>query len=73
MPANPARHADQQLAPSETSQPETICLVRSISSIPTLAAPLPQRNLFGAGGNLFPANPSADWSEPNQADEEMDL
>ena len=73
LPATPARQAHQQLAPSETSQPETVRLVRRTSSLPTLATPLPQRNLFGVGRSLFPANPSADWSEPNRPDEEMEL
>ena len=73
VPATPAWQPHQPLDSSDSSQPETVHLVRSASSHPALAAPLPQRNLFGTGGSLFPADPSADWSEPHQPAEEMDL
>jgi len=58
---------------SESTQPETVKLVPSASAQSNLAAPLPRRNLFGAGSTLFRSSTSADWSEPAPTDVHMDL
>jgi len=72
VPATPARHG-ARFPTSESTQPETIKLVRSASAQSNLAAPLPHRNLFGAGSTLFRASTGADWSEPAPTDVLMDL
>jgi len=73
IPDTPARHAHQLPPHTDSSQPDTVRQARGTSFRSILAAPLPQRNLFGAGGSLFPANTSADWSEPQQVDEDMEI
>ena len=73
VPAKPARHGPRFCPASESTQPETVKLVCSASAQPTLAAPLPRRNLFGAGSTLFRASTGADWSEPAPTDDNMEL
>jgi len=73
VPATPARHGPRFTPSSESTQPETVKLVRSASAQPTLAAPLPRRNLFGAGSTLFRASTGADWPEPAPTDDNMEL
>ena len=73
VPATPARHGPRFPPSSESTQPETVKLVRSASAQPTLAAPLPRRNLFGAGSTLFRASTGTDWSEPALTDDNMEL
>jgi len=73
VPATPARHGPRFHPPSESTQPETVRMVRSASAQSSLAAPLPRRNLFGAGSTLFRASTGADWSEPAPTDVHMNL
>jgi len=73
VPATPARHGPRFPPASESTQRETVKLVRSASAQSNLAAPLPRRNLFGAGSTLFRASTGADWSMPALADVHMDL
>jgi len=73
VPATPAQHGPRFPPSSESTQPETVKLVRSASAQPTHAAPLPRRNLFGAGSTLFRASTGADWSEPAPTDDNMEL
>jgi len=73
LPATPARHGPRFPPASEPTQPETVKLGRSASAQPNLAAPLPRRNLFGAGSTLFRASTGADWSEPAPSDDNMEL
>ena len=73
VPATPARDGPRFPPASESTQPETVKLVRSASAQSNLAAALPRRNLFGAGSTLFRASTSADWSEPAPTDVHMDL
>jgi len=73
VPATPARHGPRFPPDSESTQPETLKLVRSASAQSNLAAPLPRRNLFGAGSTHFRASTGADWSEPAPTDVHMDL
>jgi len=73
VPATPARHGARFPPASESTQPETVKIVRSESAQSSLAAPLPGRNLFGAGSTLFRASTGADWSEPVPTDVHMDL
>jgi len=73
VPATPARHGPRFPPSSESTQPETVKHVRSASAQPTLAAPLPCRNLFVAGSTLFCASTWADWSEPAATDDNMEL
>jgi len=61
------------LPPVNLPFPATVRLVRSASAQPNLAAPLPRRNLFGAGSTLFRASTSADWREPAPTDVHMEL
>jgi len=53
VPATLARHGPRFPPASESTQPETVKLVGSESTQPNPAAPLPPRNLFGAGSTLF--------------------
>jgi len=71
--ATPPRHGSRFPPASESTQPETVRIVRSASAQSSLAAPLPPRNLFGAGSTLFRASTGADWSEPAPTDVQMDL
>jgi len=71
--ATPARHSPRCPPASESTQPETVKFVRSASAQSYLAAPLPHRNLFGAGSTLFRASTGADWSEPVPTDVHIDL
>jgi len=48
-------------------------MVRTGSAQCSLAAPLPRRNLFGAGSTLFRASTGADWNEPTPTDVYMDI
>jgi len=73
VPATPARHGPRLPPASESTQPETVKMVRSASAHSGLAAPLPCRNLFGAGSTLFRASTGTDWSEPAPTDVHMDL
>jgi len=73
VPATPARHGPRFPPASESSHPATVKLVRSGSAQCNLAAPLPRRNLFGAGSTLFRASTGADSSEPAPTDIHMDL
>ena len=73
VPVTPARHRPRFPPASESTQPETVKLVRSASAQPNLAAPLPRRNLFGAGCTLFSASTGADWSEPAPTHDNMEL
>jgi len=73
VPATPARHGPRCPPSTESTRPETVILVRSASAQPTLAAPLPRRNLFGAGSTLFGAGTGADWREPAPTDDNMEL
>jgi len=73
VPATSARHGPRFPPTSESTQPETVKLVRSASAQSSLAAPLPRRNLFGAGSTLFRACTGADWSEPAPTDVHIDL
>jgi len=73
VPATPARHGPRFPPASESTQPETVKMVPSPSAHSSLAAPLPRRNLFGAGSTLFRASTGADWSEPAPTDVHMDL
>jgi len=73
MPATAARHGPRFPPGSESTQPETVKLVRSASAEPNLAAPLPGMNLFGAGSTLFRASTGANWSEPAPTDYNMEL
>jgi len=73
LAATPARHGTRFRPASESTQPETVKLVRSASAQSNLAALLPRRNLFGAGSTLFRASTGADWSEPAPTDVHMDL
>ena len=73
VPATPARHGPRFPPTSESTQPETVKIVHSASTQPSLAAPLPRRNLFGAGSNLFRASRGADWSEPVPTEVYIDL
>ena len=58
--ATPARYGPRFPPSSQSTDPETVKLVRSASAQPTLATPLPHRNLIGAGSTLFRARTSAD-------------
>jgi len=71
--ATPARHGPRFPPASESTQTETVKLVCSASAQSNLAAPLPRRNLFGAGSTLFRASTGADWSKPAPTDVHMDL
>jgi len=51
--ATQTRHGPSSPPSSESTQPETVKLIRSASGQPNLTAPLPARNLFGAGSTLF--------------------
>ena len=73
VPATPARHGPRFPPSSESTQPETVKPARGTSAQPNLAAPLPHRNLFGAGSTLFRASTGADWSESTLTDVHMDL
>jgi len=73
VPATPARHGPCFPSASESTDPETVKFFRSSSAQSNLAAPLPPRNLFGAGSTLFRASTCADWSEPASTDIHMDL
>ena len=73
VPATPVRHGPRFPPSSKSTQPETVKLVRSPSSQPNLAAPLPCRNLFAAGSTLFRASTGADWSEPALTDVYIEL
>jgi len=73
VPATPAMHGPCFPPSSESTQPATIRMVRSASAQSSLAAPLPRRNLLGAGSTLFRASTGADWSEPAPTDVHMDL
>jgi len=71
--ATPARHGPCFPPSSESTQPETVKLVRSASAQPSRAAPLPPMNIFCASSTLFHASTSADWSEPASTDINMKL
>ena len=73
VPATPARYGPRFPPASESTQPETVKLVRSESAQSNLVALLPRRNLFGVGRTLFRASTCADWSEPAPTDVHMDL
>jgi len=73
VPATPARHGPHFPPASESTQPETVKLVRSASTQSNLAAPFPRRNLFGAGSTLFRESTGAEWSEPALTDVHMDF
>ena len=73
VPATPARHGPRFPPSSESTHPETVKLVGSAAAHPTRAAPLPRRNLYGAGSTLFRASTGADWSEPAPTDHNMEL
>ena len=73
VPATPARNGPRFPSVSESTHPETVRLVRSASAQHNLAAPLPCRNLFGAGSTLFRASTGADWSKPAPTYVPMDL
>ena len=73
VPATPDRHGPRFPPARESTQPETVILVRSASVQSNLAAPLPSMNLFGAGRTLFRPSTCADWSEPAPTDVHMDL
>ena len=73
VPATPARQGPRFPPDSESTQPKTVKLVRSASAQSNLAAPVPRRNLFGAGSTLFRASTGADWSEPSPTDVHLDL
>jgi len=73
VPATPARHGPRFPPASESTQPETVKMVRSASAHSSLAAPLPRRNLLGAGSTLFRASIGADWNKPAPTDVHMDL
>jgi len=73
VPATPARLRPRFPSASESTQPETGKMVRSASAHSSLAAPLPRRNLFGAGSTLFRASNGADWSKPALTNVHMDL
>jgi len=72
-PATAARDGPRFPPNSESTQPETVKLVHRASAQYRLAAPLPRRNLCGAGSTLFRASTGADWSEPAPTDVYMDL
>jgi len=73
MPATPAWRGPRSPPSSESTQPKTVKLVRSASAPSNLAAPLPCRNLFGAGSTRFRASTGADWSELAPTDVDIDL
>jgi len=73
VPATPARHSPCFPRASESTPPEAVRLVRSAPTQSSLAAPLPRRNLFGAGSTLIIASTGADRSEPPPTDVHMDL
>jgi len=60
VPASPARHSPRFPPAGESTQPDTVKLVRSASAQSNLATPLLRRNLFGAGSTLFRASTGAD-------------
>jgi len=64
VPATPTRHGPRFPSARESTQLETVKMVCSASAHSSLVAPLPRRNLFGAGSTLFRATTGADWSEP---------
>ena len=51
----------------------TVKLVRIASAQPNLTAPLPRRNLFGAGSTLVGATTSPNWSELAPTNVHMEL
>jgi len=73
VPATPARHGPRFPPASQSTQPETVKMVRSASAHSSLDTPLPRRNLFGAGSTLFRASTGAVWSEPAPTNVHMDL
>jgi len=60
VPATTARHSSLFPPTTESTQPETVKIVRSASAHSSLASPHPRRNLFGAGSTLFRASTGAD-------------
>jgi len=73
VPATPARRGPRFPHASESTQPETVKLVRSASPQSNLVSPQPRRNLFGAGRTRFRARTGADWSGPAPPHDHMDL
>ena len=57
--ATTARHGPRFPPSSESAHPEIVKLVCSACAQPTLAAPLPLRNLLGTGSTLFHASTGA--------------